>query len=166
MNDAYAEWLVKRKTPVYSYVINGVMILVTIICVLLALTTANIIGVIAMFLAGGATYLLMRNANVEFEYLYVTGQLSIDKIMGRSKRKKAWECSMDEIQIVAPADSYMLKDYENSNTKVIDFTSGQPGNKVYAVVANSKGQSTKVLIEPNDKMLQCFRQTAPRKIIQ
>lgn len=165
MNDAYAEWLVKRKTPVYSYVINGFMVFVTVICVFLALIT-NIAGVIAMFLAGGTTYFLIRNTNVEFEYLYVTGQLSIDKILGRSKRKKAWECSMDEIQIIAPADSYMLKDYQNQNTKVMDFTSGQAGNKVYAVIANSRGQSVKVLIEPNDKMLQCFRRTAPRKVIQ
>lgn len=165
MNEAYAEWLVKRKTSVVSYIINGVMVVVTVVCVFLALTT-NIVGVIAMFLAGGATYLLMRNTNIEFEYLYVTGQLSIDKIFGRSKRKKAWECSMDEIQIIAPADSYVLKDYENSNTKTVDFTSGQPGNQVYAVIANSKGQSTKALIEPNDKMLQCFRQSAPRKVIQ
>lgn len=165
MNEAYAEWLVKRKTPVVSYIMNGIMVVVTLVCIFLALTT-NIVGVIAMFLAGGATYLLMRNANVEFEYLYVTGQLSIDKIFGRSKRKKAWECSMDEIQIIAPAESYVLKDYENSNTKTMDFTSGQPGVKVYAVIANSKGQSTKALIEPNDKMLQCFRQSSPRKVIQ
>lgn len=165
MNEAYAEWLVKRKTPVISYVINGAMVVVTAICVFLALTT-NIVGIIAMFLAGGATYILMRNSNVEYEYLYVTGQLSIDRIYGRSKRKKAWESSMEEIQIIAPADSYVLKDYENSNTKTMDFTSGEPGNKVYAVISNSKGQSTKALIEPNDKMIKCFRQSAPRKVVQ
>jgi len=164
MNEAYAEWLVKRKTPVYFYAISAVMVVLTIISVFFALTT--VLGIILMFVCGGATYLVIRNSNVEFEYLFISGQLSIDRIFGRSKRKKAWECSMEEIQIIAPADSYTLKDYQHGNTKVMDFSSGQPGRKVYAVIAQQKGESIKALIEPNDKMLQCFRQTSPRKVIQ
>ena len=164
MNEAYAEWLVKRKTPFYLYAINGVMVVLTIISVFFALTTVP--GIILMFVTGGATFLVIRNSNVEFEYLYISSQLSIDRILGRSKRKKAWECSMEDVQIIAPADSYTLKDYQNSNTKVMDFSSGEPNRKVYAVIAQKKGESIKALIEPNDKMLQCFRQTAPRKVIQ
>lgn len=164
MNEAYAEWLVKRKTPLYLYVISAVMVVLTIISVFFALTTLP--GIIVMFLIGGATYLVIRNSNVEFEYLYIAGQLNIDRILGRSKRKKGWECSMEDIQIIAPADSYTLKDYQHGNTKVMDFSSGQPNRNLYAVIAQRKGESIKVLIEPSDKMLQCFRQTAPRKVIQ
>ena len=53
----------------------------------------------------GAAYFVFRNSEVEFEYLYVTNQLTIDWIYGKTKRKKAWEGSMDEIQIVAPTGS-------------------------------------------------------------
>ena len=166
MNEAYAEWLVKRKTQFISYVLVGLMGVVTVICVLLALTgIGGIISMILMFLAGGATYLLHRNTNIEFEYLYIGGQLSIDKIMGRAKRKKVWEGSMDDIQIIAPSDSYVLKDYARQGARKVDVSSGIPGVKTYTIMVQAGANSSEIVFEPNDKMLHCIRQTAPRKVV-
>lgn len=164
MNDTYVECLVRRKVPFYSYIVNAVMIFLTAVSVVLAFTT-NILAVIVMFAVGFATYILYRNARVEFEYLYVDKIFSVDKIFGMSKRKKAWECGMDDVQIIAPSDSHALDDHQPANQKVLDFTSHLSGRKVYALVAQMESQSVKVLFEPNDKMLQCFRQTAPRKVV-
>lgn len=165
MNEAYAEWLVKRKTPFYAYILTAFMAIITVISIFFALTS-GVISVIIMFAAGFATYILYRNFNVEYEYLYVSGQLSIDKIMGRAKRKKAWEASMEEIKVIAPSDSYVLKDYRVSGSKKMDFSSGSPGAKTYTVIHQSGANATEIIFEPNDKMLQCFRQTAPRKVVQ
>ena len=88
MNDSYAECLVRRKIPMYSNVVNIIMGAVTAVCVLLALST-NVIGMILLFVSGGITYLLYRNSRVEYEYLYVDKILSVDKILGRVKRKSA-----------------------------------------------------------------------------
>ena len=38
-NEAYAEWLVKRKTPAYTYALKAVMIFLCLIGAFLALTT-------------------------------------------------------------------------------------------------------------------------------
>lgn len=165
MNEAYAEWLVKRKTPFYAYILTAFMAIVTLISIFFALT-GGVISVIIMFAAGFATYILYRNFNVEYEYLYVGGHLSIDKIMGKAKRKKAWEASMEEIKVIAPSDSYVLKDYRVSGSKKMDFSSGVPGVKTYTVIHQSGANATEIMIEPNDKMLQCFRQTVPRKVVQ
>lgn len=165
MNEAYAEWLVKRKTPIYAYILTGFLGAVTAVCIFLALTT-GVLSVLLMFAAGFLTYLSYRNTNVEYEYLYVSGQLSIDKIMGKAKRKKAWEGSMEEIKVIAPSDSYVLNDYRVSNSKKLDFSSGNPGTKTYTVIHQSGAEAAEIVIEPNDKMLQCFRQTAPRKVVQ
>ncbi len=53
----------------------------------------------------------------------MTNTLSIDRIYGKSKRKKAWEGSMEEIQIVAPTGSTEARDHESGNMKVLDFSS-------------------------------------------
>ena len=50
MNDSYAECLVRRKIPMYSNVVNIVMGVVTVICVLLALST-NVIGMILLLVS-------------------------------------------------------------------------------------------------------------------
>ncbi len=163
MNETYAEFLVKRKTPAYAYVLNAVLVAITLVMVLLALTT-NVFAVIIMFLFALVTWLSFRNTRVEFEYLFVTNIFSVDKVLGRSARKKVFECKMSDIQIIAPSDSPELNDYKVQNQKVLDCSSKKPGAKTYAAVVQVEDVSTKVIFEPNDKMLQCFYMSAPRKV--
>ncbi|NBH35443.1 hypothetical protein D3Z58_18290 [Clostridiaceae bacterium] len=165
MNDSYAECLVRRRIPFYANLINIGMGVVTAVCVLLALST-NIIGMVLLLVSGFFTYLLYRNSRVEYEYLYVDKILSIDKILGKAKRKKAWEGQMDDIEIIAPSDSSAIKDHVSSGFKVLDFTSQLPGARTYTAVVRSGSETIKILFEPDDKMIQCFRQTAPRKVVQ
>lgn len=165
MNESYAECLVRRRIPFYSNIINIVMGVITVICVFLALTT-NIIGMILMFVAGFATYLLYRNSRVEFEYLYVDKILSIDKIFGKTKRKKAWEGTMEDIQVIAPSESHVLDQYKSLNPRTMDFSSQLPGAKTYTAIVRTGSETIRILFEPDEKMLQCFRQTAPRKVVQ
>lgn len=165
MNETYAEYLIKRKTPAYAYVLNAVMCVITLISVILAFTT-GVLAVVLMFVCGFLTYLSFRNTRVEYEYLFVTGQLSIDKILGKSARKKVFECSMEEIQIIAPSDSPVLNDYKTQNQKTLDLSSQTPKARTCTAVVQSGSSSTRLIFEPNDKMIQCFRQTSPRKVIQ
>lgn len=165
-HEAYVEWLVKRKAPAYVLPLKILMVFLCVVSVLLGMSPFfGVIGVIVMFLVFGGTYLVFRNVNVEYEYLCVEGQLSIDKILGQSKRKKVVDCTKEEIQVVAPLDNYALKDRETSNMKTVDCSSGAGSAKKYAVIIQSGEATTKVIFEPNDKMLQCFRYYIPGKVI-
>lgn len=167
MNEAYAEWLVKRKTSALAIGLKAVMIVLCVFALFIAISPVfGIFGMIILLAVGAAAFLVFRNSEVEYEYLYVTSQLTIDRIYGRAKRKKAWESSMDEIKIIAPTGSYLLKDHETSNMKIMDFSSHMPGAKTYTLISQSGSESTKVIFEPNDKMLHCFKMTAPRKVIE
>lgn len=163
MNDAYAEWLVKRKTPTYAFVLIPVLVIALFISAYLAL----VYGVVGLLIATAVfvgAYLLFRNMKVEYEYIYVTGQLSFDKILGQSKRKRIMDCDLEQIIVVAPIDSYLVKDQVNNNTKVKDFSSQMPGKRLFALVYQSGQDRTKVIFEPNDKILECLRNGAPRKV--
>lgn len=163
-NETYAEWLVKRTPPAYAFVVKAMMIFLCAVAAFLALTI--LWGILVLAAVGAATYFLFLNFNMEFEYLVINDQLTIDKIMGKSRRKKAWEGSMEEIQIIAPSDSYVLKDYERPGTKILDFSSRTPGSKTYSLVHQTGANSIKVIFEPNDKVLHCLRMRSPRKVIQ
>lgn len=164
MNDSYAEWLVKRKAPAYTYLIKGVLIFLCVIAVLIGLTVP--FGIIILAIVGAITYYVFQRLSVEFEYLVVNDQLTIDRVMGKARRKKAWEGTMEEIQIVAPVDSYMIKDYEKQGMKTLDFSSHMPHARVYAIIRQTGSTTEKVLFEPNDKVLSVMRQKGPRKVIQ
>lgn len=164
MNDTYAEWLVRRKAPGYTYVVKALMIVLCVVGVLASMMFT--FGILVLAAAAAATYFVFINSNLEFEYLVVNDQITIDKIMGQSRRKKAWESSLETIQIIAPADSYLLKDHEREGAKVLDFSSHVPGARVYAIVDQKGETTTKILFEPNEKILDCLWQKGPRKVIK
>ena len=163
MNDSYAEWLVKKKAPAYTYFIKGALIFFCIIALLAALILP--FGIIILAIVGAITYYVFQRLSVEFEYLVVNDQLTVDRVMGKARRKKAWEGVLSEVQIVAPIDSYVLKDYENPSMKILDFSSHIPHAKVYGMIHQGEGHTTKIIFEPNDRILQHIRQRSPRKVI-
>ena len=163
MNQDYVEWLVKRRDPVYAWPVRIVMGVHCLIALILAMTLAW--GPLVLLAVGAATFFIFQALNVEYEYLYVDGTLSIDKILGKARRKKVLECSKDELMMMAPSDSYVLKDYETQGMKVINCSSGQKDAKTFSLIYQKGGQHTKVILEPNDRMIQAIRYTTPRKIV-
>lgn len=163
MEENYVEWLVKRRDPVYAIPLKALMIAVCVISVFLALQT--MFGIIIMAAAFIGTYFVFINLSIEFEYLYADGGLRIDRIMGKARRKKVFDCEKADVQFVAPSDSYMLKDYENANTKLADYSSGRKDGKVYAMIYQKGSESRKVLFEPNEKMINAMRRAYLRKMV-
>ena len=163
MEENYVEWLVKRRDPVYAIPLKALMIAVCVISVFLALQT--MFGIIIMAAAFIGTYFVFINLSIEFEYLYADGGLRIHRIMGKARRKKVFDCEKEDVQFVAPSDSYMLKDYENANTKLADYSSGRKDGKVYAMIYQKGSESRKVLFEPNEKMINAMRRAYLRKMV-
>ena len=163
MEENYVEWLVKRRDPVYAIPLKALMIAVCVISVFLALQT--MFGIIIMAAAFIGTYFVFINLSIEFEYLYADGGLRIDRIMGKARRKKVFDCEKEDVQFVAPSDSYMLKDYENAHTKLADYSSGRKDGKVYAMIYQKGSESRKVLFEPNEKMINAMRRAYLRKMV-
>ncbi len=164
MNDAYVEWLVKRKTPAWTFLVKALLILVCVISFPLSMTIP--FGFLLPVAALVATYFIFPMFSVEYEYLVVNDQLSVDRIMGQVRRKKVWEATLDQIEIMAPLDSYLLKDAEKKDMKVLDFSSHMAGAKVYGIIALTATGSAKVLFEPNEKILKHLWSRAPRKVVQ
>ena len=105
------------------------------------------------------------NMSVEYEYLFAEGGLSVDRILGKARRKRVFDCDKEDVQVVAPADSFVLKDYERQGARIKDFSSGRKEAKVYALMYQKGADSFKVLIEPNEKMIGAMRRTFPRKLV-
>ena len=163
IQDAYVEQLVKRKNPPYALAVKILLGILFAVSLFLAVTT--IFGILVLLAVGAAAYFVLLRLNTEFEYLYIDGQLSIDRIMNQNKRKKVLECDKDSLLMVAPLDSYVLKDYEAQGMKTVDCSSGRSDVKKYAFVYQDGQQRMKVIFEPNERLLHCIRNTSPRKVV-
>ena len=87
MNDLYVECLVERKASPLLTLAKYVCFMLGVALLFLNIMTGNLLLLVAAaaFIAGG--YFCMMEANVEFEYLYVDREITVDKVIGKSKRK-------------------------------------------------------------------------------
>lgn len=160
MNEYYIEQLVKRKTGAADLLVKIVMIALTVLSFALIFVFA--LGIFIPVILIVADYFIFRSMDVEYEYLYMNGDLDIDKILGKSKRKKVYQLSMDKVELVAPTGANELYAFRDLKTKKFSSNSGQ---KTYEMIVSRGGQRERIVFEPNEKILQGMKMQAPRKVI-
>ena len=160
MSDFYTEQLVKRKTTAAVTIQKAALIAVTIVSFLLIflIPFAIIVPVVLIVV----DVIMFKRMNLEFEYLYVNGDLDIDKIMSKEKRKRAYSMNVKDLEVIAPMGSHELDPYQN--LKPVDFSSGEEDHKKYVMVVAQNGKTEKVIFEPNATILDGMRLLAPRKV--
>lgn len=164
MNDGYEEILVKRQPRAVDTVLKILVIAAAVIPVIFGVVFAFLpaiaIGIVLGFVG---YYLLLPQLDVEFEYLYVGGDIDIDKIMSKRKRKKVASYDKDNLEILAPTGSDQLASYMKDG-KVLDYTSGDPNIRTWTAVYGSEKESAIVKMELTEEIAQDMRRYAPRKV--
>lgn len=163
MSDMYREIMVKKPTPVLNRFLKGFLPVITVVCLVMGMVAPLLlIGAIGF---GLLTYFVAPKLDVEYEYLYVNGELDIDAIYSKQKRKRVGSFDVEELEIIAPAKSHALDSYVNGKgAKVVDFTSGDPQAKAYMAVYNKDKGRMIIKVELDDAIMNDLRRTAPRKV--
>ena len=82
----YIEHLVKGKRGTKEYMERGVAIALPFLCfIILYLLSLPLIFFVFSFVL---TYYLWNRTSIEYEYLYMAGELSVDIVYHKSSRKK------------------------------------------------------------------------------
>ncbi|MDD3796419.1 MAG: DUF6106 family protein [Lachnospiraceae bacterium] len=164
MSDAYREIMVKRIPQMKDYVIKGLMIFAAAL-----LTAAGVLffpplllGTLIMI---AVCYFVFPGFDLEYEYLYVNGELDIDKIMSKKKRKACAGYNMENLEMLAPTGSHALDEYQkNKSITRKDFTSMNPEVPSYTMVIMKEKGLEMVKLELDEAVLGDIRRIAPRKV--
>ena len=165
MSDLYAEVLVKRQATTKDKLIKAALVAGTAVALLVSIFINPLLLVVAVAL-GVACYFIFPKTDLEYEYLFVNGELDIDVIMAKMKRKRVKSYQMQEVEIIAPLDSHRVDYYKgNTRMKTLDYSSGVQDHKRFLMVVNdSKEGACKVLLEPGDELAEYMKKSAPSKI--
>ena len=164
MSDLYTEVIVKRKTPPKDIALKVLLIAATVLAVV-SFFSLGIIGLVILVAVGVADYFLLPSFDVEYEYLYVNGELDVDKIMSKQKRKRVYSADVRELEIMAPSNSHALDSYRNrTDIKRRDFSSLMPDHKTYTMVLKKDNALEYVTFEPNDVILKDMKRFSPREV--
>ncbi|MCD7868221.1 MAG: DUF6106 family protein [Clostridiales bacterium] len=164
MSDLYSELLVKKKQTTRDQITKYGLIVLTVLMFAggLLLNILLFIPAIALCIAD---YFLIPKTDLEYEYLFINGDIDIDMVISRSKRKKVKSLKISEADLVAPINSHRL-DYYNSNTKLktYDYSSGDPEHKRYVMITRDDSGTCRVILEPDEDMAVAMRNCAPSKV--
>lgn len=163
MTETYVECMVKHVTkPVLKVLVYFLWTVCAIIGIFSFLIN-NVIGLIIAIGLGVGAYFLNLNTDIEYEYLYCDKEITVDKVLARSKRKRVDKFDVGKIEILAPINSYHLDDYKNRQAKVTDFSSGVSKQPDHRFVFFYEGQK-KIIIEPSPEFVKAVYNVAPRKV--
>lgn len=158
MSDVYVECLVQAKKSGSAKIFQVILIVLTVIFGIAAIIFMPTI--ILAVITGVAAYFVGMSSEVEYEYLYVDKELSVDKIQQRSKRKNVATYTIERMEVFAPVGSHHLDNFKNRTVKEVDY-SGADSEKDYCMYYEG---GLKVILSPGEDMVKALKNVAPRKV--
>ena len=162
MNDTCRECLVKKQQNGKDKAMRFGMIFLTVLAAFAGLFMIPF-ALLGAVIFGILTYFVFQNTDLEYEYTLVEKSLDIDKIMAKTRRKRLKSYDLSEADLIAPTKSHRL-DYYNNNTnmKVLDFSSGNADAVTYTIIIKDEG-AAKVIFEPDETMAAMMHRAMPSK---
>ncbi|MCR5097853.1 MAG: hypothetical protein K6B14_02775 [Lachnospiraceae bacterium] len=107
------------------------------------------------FLFTGLAFLCRWSGQRDFEINYTNGELEIDTIMGKSRRKNLISLQADDIVVLARSKTEPVQPYIGRRMKTYDCISHEPDVPYYCMIYKNSatGEEEKVLFEPGEKLL-------------
>lgn len=161
MSETYVECLIAAKKSGWAKALTVVLIVLTVLSVLAALLLPALM--LLAVAAGIGAYFVSLYSNVEYEYLYLDKELTVDRIMAQSRRKRVATYSLDRMEIFAPIHSWHLDNFKNRNVKQVDYSIGQTLQPDERYVMYYEG-GMKVILSPSGELVKALKNVAPRKV--
>lgn len=162
MSETYVECLVSKEASTGGKLARILLVMLTVVFGLLTLM-GFVVAFIVALAAGFGAYFVYLHTDVEYEYLYLDKELTIDKIMAKTKRKRVSTFEVERIEILAPIKSYHLDSYRNRTAKEKDFSIGREEQPDKRYVMYYDGNQ-KIILSPNEELVKAIRTIAPRKV--
>ena len=159
MDEVFVEQIVKKKISISGILMRAI----AIIFVLAGIFSMLIIGALGLTITAlliYVTYIIWGYTSVEYEYSFLNGELSIDKIMGQRKRKTIACYDIKNAEIVAPSMSDEVVSKIN-NTITKDYSARCRNANLYSMIVNDSDGRKQVIFEPNEKVLDAMYHVKP-----
>jgi hypothetical protein len=166
--DTFMEKIVTKKKTYIDYLITASILIGALLLITVAFSVQILVQMgMSLILAVGVGYLgyvLITSRNIEYEYIVTNGELDIDMIISKRKRKRLFSASCKEFDIVSPVKSSHFNQSVQNIRNRIDASSYADSPDAYFITLNYNGERTLVIFEPTEKMLSNFRIYIPRKV--
>ena len=173
--DNYAEYMIRHHKTAADKVKSALYVLAALVLsavfaylpILLHSQITVMVCLLCVVAVWYGCWTLLRRQNVEYEYVFVNGELDVDVIYAKSTRKNLVSVRMRDITFCARRDDERFdRQYSNvpAHLYLISAVSEAPGAKVYYVDFMYNAEHTRLLFEPSDEILEMMKKYNPKNI--
>ena len=169
MAEVFKEYLVKQKKSPKDMIMQvGLVVGAILLSVIAFILGGDFIGPVVIVGVVFGTGFLFNKFSREYEYTLTNNELDIDVIFNRTSRKRIITIDMKKIEIMASIkDEKYATELNKASYKVINASANTNEADTYAIITQSeKLGACKVLITPNDAMLNYLYKQAPNKVFK
>ncbi len=109
-------------------------------------------------------YLMLKYGDLEYEYIWIEGQLDVDRIYGKARRKNVAKIDAETILLLAPVGDSELRHYEQNAAKILNCSSRIPDQKKWEIVFKVEKGNEIIIFEPDQNIIDLMRIRNGRKI--
>ena len=162
------EVIVKRKITFNVQVKRFVLTILPLMfaIMLIRLQVDQILRVVIFLAVAALAYLSYRmfmNFYIEWEYVFLTNEVSFSKIMNQSKRKDLITCQLKDTIILFKSTDHDRFSAVPKDAKKYNFLSGTGVDHYIWVTKDQKGRVVCIYFEPDERMLNNMKTLARSK---
>ena len=161
MDNISIEQIIKVNPPKYVKTLKVAMILLCVFSLLFIVMPYGVFLPIGFVIV---TFLMFRYYNAEFEYSLIEKELTIDRIISKSSRKKCGTYDIGRIEIMAQYGSDKLLNTEKRNFKTYNYSSNVDISKSYVLVVPCNKEMVRIILDPDERMKENIWKLAPSKV--
>ena len=170
--EVFTEQLVAKKLTTSSMILKALIFLAAGLLAIILFFVSLVVGswsFIALFAAAGVCYgawILIKSFSIEYEYILTNTDLDIDKIVGKSRRKRIISLNLKNLEIMAPINESHKRELENPNVKFkLDARASDANTACFIKIMHEKKGLMLLLFDPNEKIIHGIKSAAPRKVL-
>jgi hypothetical protein len=161
--DIFIEQLVKKKSDAKDHLISAGVILAGVLLVLLSALFFPPLAIPVLAAVCYGAYYLISSRSLEFEYSVTNGDITIDKIIARRRRKRMISIdahTVEEMGKYSP-QKHHAKTY---GARIVASETEDGANAWYFCAHHPKMGNVLVVFSPNEKTLDAIRPFLPRQV--
>lgn len=167
--DIFTEQIVKRKFSgkdwgiAFGASLGGLVLVYISVFIVLPLTGIPLIPLVVLVGSIYGIYWVVSSRNLEFEYSVTNGDLTVDKIINKKRRKRVISFDVHNTEEMGKYDARRMA--QRQVDKVLLASESETGeNAWYILIRTAQYGRTLLVFSPNDKVLDGIKAGMPRQM--
>ncbi len=178
MDDIFIERIVQRKkdtiyyVKILSLILSAFLAAATLVWLLLLIPALSFLTPIALAGCGYGLWRMIGSLHVEYEYIVTNGELDIDMIVHRRRRKRLFSGRVRDFEIMARLDSaafreaavQMERGRSARRLQVLDCAAIANTPSSWFFITNYQAARLMVVFDPDERMLAHIKRFNPSRV--